>query len=103
MDKLVQSEKPADPAQRAEEDELVRRAGSEIDKFVRQRWNEREWETAWFVNPPVRRDMLAQLALVLTRISSSQRLQSVPGLAHIHVFARYKDESEQAAWDIEHA
>ena len=53
MDKLVQSEKPADPAQRAEEDELVRRAGSEIDKFVRQRWNEREWETAWFVNPPV--------------------------------------------------
>ena len=53
MDKLVRSEKPEDPALRAEEDELVRRAGSEIDKFVRQRWNEREWETAWFVNPPV--------------------------------------------------
>ncbi|KAI5897166.1 uncharacterized protein SCHCODRAFT_02616863 [Schizophyllum commune H4-8] len=75
MDKLVRSEKPEDPAQRAEEDELVRRAGSEIDKFVRQRWNEREWETAWFVNPP--------------------RLQSIPGLAHVHVFARKKGPEEQ--------
>lgn len=51
-----------------EEDVLVRRAGKEVDRYVRMRWREGEWETAWFVNPP--------------------RLQSVPGLAHIHVFAR---------------
>lgn len=36
-----------------EEEELVRRAGAEVDRFVRRRWNEEEWETAWFVNPPV--------------------------------------------------
>jgi len=53
-----------------EEERLVKEAGSEIDTFIRRRWNEEDWETAWFVNPP--------------------RLQSVPGLAHIHVFARYK-------------
>ncbi|KAF9452939.1 hypothetical protein P691DRAFT_755971 [Macrolepiota fuliginosa MF-IS2] len=53
-----------------EDEELVRRAGAEVDKFIRKRWDEDEWETAWFVNPP--------------------RLQSVPGLAHIHVFAKQK-------------
>ncbi|KIY71239.1 hypothetical protein CYLTODRAFT_346384 [Cylindrobasidium torrendii FP15055 ss-10] len=50
-----------------DEEALVLRAGEEVMKFVRNRWIESEWETAWFVNPP--------------------RLQSVPGLAHIHVFA----------------
>ncbi|KAF5360629.1 hypothetical protein D9756_004612 [Leucocoprinus leucothites] len=53
-----------------EEEELVTRAGREVHEFVRRRWNENQWETAWFVNPP--------------------RLQSVPGLAHIHVFAKRK-------------
>ncbi|KAH8085412.1 hypothetical protein BXZ70DRAFT_900205 [Cristinia sonorae] len=71
MDKLVRSEKGTD-----EEEELVREAGREIDLFIRRRWSEREWETAWFVNPP--------------------RLQSVPGLAHIHVFARHKLPEEIA-------
>ncbi|KAI0064092.1 hypothetical protein BV25DRAFT_1906838 [Artomyces pyxidatus] len=61
-----------------EEEEAVRRAGLEVHKFVSARWKESEWETAWFVNPP--------------------RLQSVPGLAHIHVFARFKSPEERAAW-----
>ncbi|KAF4571536.1 hypothetical protein EYR36_008876 [Pleurotus pulmonarius] len=65
IDKLIRSAKGTD-----EEEELVKRAGSQIDAFVRQRWVEDEWETAWFVNPP--------------------RLQSVLGLAHIHVFARHR-------------
>ncbi|KAF8073891.1 hypothetical protein FPV67DRAFT_773028 [Lyophyllum atratum] len=65
MDKLIRSEKGTE-----EEDTLVRRAGHEVHEFVRQRWDEEKWETAWFVNP--------------------QRLQSVPGLAHIHVFALQK-------------
>ncbi|KAG2147475.1 uncharacterized protein EDB93DRAFT_1085487 [Suillus bovinus] len=51
--------------------EMVRNAGREIDGFVKRRWMEGEWETAWFVNPP--------------------RLQSIRGLAHIHVFAKKKE------------
>lgn len=96
MDKLVRSPKGTE-----EEEAAVRETGKEIQTFVERRWNVGQWETAWFVNPPVRCDMLAQLALGLTRISFTQRLQSVPGLAHIHVFARFKDETEQSAWDIE--
>ncbi|EPQ51085.1 hypothetical protein GLOTRDRAFT_118126 [Gloeophyllum trabeum ATCC 11539] len=71
MDKLVRSPKGTE-----EEEALVKRAGAEVNEFIRRRWNEREWETAWFVNPP--------------------RLQSVPGLAHIHVFARHKSPEEIA-------
>lgn len=48
MDKLVRSPKGSE-----EEEEIVKQAGSEIDAFIRRRWNEKEWETAWFVNPPV--------------------------------------------------
>ncbi|KAG1855865.1 hypothetical protein C8R48DRAFT_608803 [Suillus tomentosus] len=66
MDKLVRS-----PRGSPEIEQMVRNAGREIDGFVKRRWVEREWETAWFVNPP--------------------RLQSVPGLAHIHVFAKKKE------------
>jgi len=69
LDKLVRS-----PKGNEEEELMVKEAGAEVDAFVRKRWNEREWETAWFVNPP--------------------RLQSVPGLAHIHVFARHKSPKE---------
>ncbi|XP_006462535.1 hypothetical protein AGABI2DRAFT_193662 [Agaricus bisporus var. bisporus H97] len=65
LENMVVSEKPSE-----EEEILVRRAGGEVHEFVRRRWDEIEWETAWFVNPP--------------------RLQSVPGLAHIHVFAKQK-------------
>ncbi|KAJ3986839.1 hypothetical protein F5890DRAFT_1501365 [Lentinula detonsa] len=53
-----------------EEEALVRQAGNHVQEYIRRKWKEIEWETAWFVNPP--------------------RLQSVPGLAHIHVFAKRK-------------
>jgi len=36
-----------------EEEIAVREAGSEVHKFVITTWKEREWEAAWFVNPPV--------------------------------------------------
>lgn len=48
MDKLTIS-----PRGMAEEEEAVQMAGDEVLKFVRKRWKEDEWETAWFVNPPV--------------------------------------------------
>ncbi|KAG2344473.1 hypothetical protein BDR05DRAFT_989299 [Suillus weaverae] len=63
MENLVRS-----PRGSPEIEEMVKNAGREIDGFVKRRWVESEWETAWFVNPP--------------------RLQSVRGLAHIHVFAK---------------
>jgi hypothetical protein len=50
MDKLVQSKRGT-----REEEELVRRAGEEVHGFVKKRWVESEWETAWFVNPQVPR------------------------------------------------
>ncbi|KAL5501454.1 hypothetical protein ACEPAH_8714 [Sanghuangporus vaninii] len=74
MDKLVISPKGS-----PEEEEAVRQSGAEVQKFIANRWIEREWETCWFVNPP--------------------RLQSVKGLAHIHIFARKKSPEEIAAWD----
>ncbi|KAG8829469.1 hypothetical protein FRC18_009303, partial [Serendipita sp. 400] len=52
------------------EKEFFAQACREFEIFVKREWSEDEWECAWFVNPP--------------------RLQSVPGLAHIHVFARKK-------------
>ncbi|KAJ3569388.1 hypothetical protein NP233_g5081 [Leucocoprinus birnbaumii] len=67
LDTMVVSKKGTE-----EEEELVRHAGSKVHEFVLKRWDEKVWETAWFVNPP--------------------RLQSVPGLAHIHVFAKQKLE-----------
>ncbi|KIJ62564.1 hypothetical protein HYDPIDRAFT_30170 [Hydnomerulius pinastri MD-312] len=73
MDKLIRSSNGSE-----EEEAMVQNAGREVRGFVKRRWAEREWETAWFVNPP--------------------RLQSVPGLAHIHVFARKKAPEEVAAW-----
>jgi len=50
---------------------LIRQASREIQKFVEKVWPEDQWETAWFVNP--------------------LRLQSIPGLAHTHVFAKKKN------------
>ncbi|KAI0712448.1 hypothetical protein C8Q76DRAFT_621600 [Earliella scabrosa] len=71
MDKLIRSPRGTD-----EEEQQVKSYGAEIETFIKRRWAEREWETAWFVNPP--------------------RLQSVPGLSHIHVFARRKSPEEIA-------
>ncbi|KAG2133737.1 hypothetical protein DEU56DRAFT_810404 [Suillus clintonianus] len=65
MENLIRS-----PKSNPEIEELVRNAGREINGFVKRRWVESEWETAWFVNPP--------------------RKQSVRDLAHIHVFAKKK-------------
>ena len=48
MDQLIRS-----PQGTKEEDDMVRKVSEEVDMFVRKRWKEREWETAWFVNPPV--------------------------------------------------
>lgn len=38
-----------------EEEEMVRRACEGVLGFVKLKWPERFWETAWFVNPPVRK------------------------------------------------
>ncbi|KAK2465383.1 hypothetical protein APHAL10511_002737 [Amanita phalloides] len=54
----------------SEEEILLEELGKEVNLFIKRKWSEEEWETAWFVNPP--------------------RLQSVPELSHIHVFARRK-------------
>ncbi|KAI0357535.1 hypothetical protein OH77DRAFT_1422399 [Trametes cingulata] len=75
MDKLIRSPPPTE-----EEARELRKYSEEIETFIKRRWNEREWETAWFVNPP--------------------RLQSVPELTHIHVFARRKTPEEIARAEI---
>ncbi|KAF5315090.1 hypothetical protein D9619_007355 [Psilocybe cf. subviscida] len=62
---LIRSSPPT-----AEEVALLQKAATPVHEYVKTVWVEDEWETAWFVNPP--------------------RLQSVPGLAHIHVFAKRK-------------
>lgn len=69
MDKLIRS-----PKGTPEEDEMIKEVGREVGRFVRNRWEPAFWETAWFVNPP--------------------RLQSIPDLSHIHVFARKKSVEE---------
>ena len=48
MDKMIKSEPPTE-----EETDLIQKAGSEVHRYVKNRWVEKEWETAWFVNPPV--------------------------------------------------
>lgn len=77
MDKLIISPKGSD-----EEEELVRRAGDEIATFVKRIWNEDEWETAWFVNPPVSRnfdlDSLIFGMLTLLRSAVTKRPRSGP-------------------------
>jgi hypothetical protein len=37
-----------------DEEEMVRRAGEGVNEFVKIKWPEHLFETAWFVNPPVR-------------------------------------------------
>lgn len=48
MDKLTISAKGSEV-----EEEVIRQSGNEVHQFVINRWKEREWETTWFVNPPV--------------------------------------------------
>jgi len=82
MENLVRSPKGS-----PEIEEMVRNAGREIDGFVKRRWVETEWETAWFVNPPVSERIFGY---AVSDAEHLQRLQSVRGLAHIHVFAKKK-------------
>ncbi len=49
LDRMVKSKPPT-----IEEAALIERAGNEVHRYVKTRWSESEWETAWFVNPPVR-------------------------------------------------
>ncbi|KAF8547456.1 hypothetical protein OG21DRAFT_1517363 [Imleria badia] len=92
MDKLVRS-----PSASEVEERMVKNAGKEVHKFVKRRWNEDQWETAWFVNPPVRFMRCGDCSPSVRTHSESavQRLQSIPGLAHIHVFARRKTAEEE--------
>ncbi|KAG8874168.1 hypothetical protein FRB98_008619 [Tulasnella sp. 332] len=62
--------KTSDGKDDEETTELVKRAHYECTTFVLKNWPPEGFEVAWFVNPP--------------------RLQSIPGLAHGHVFARKK-------------
>jgi hypothetical protein len=48
MDNLIRSSPPT-----LEEAVLIKDAGREVHRYVQNRWSETEWETAWFVNPPV--------------------------------------------------
>jgi len=48
MEKLIRS-----PRSSPEIEEMVKNAGKEVNDFVKRRWVESEWETAWFINPPV--------------------------------------------------
>lgn len=91
MDHLVRSPRGTD-----EEEELVRKAGEEVSKFIKARWVEQEWETAWFVNPPVSLSLIHTHSVHPLTVVLLQRLQSVPGLAHIHVFARHKSPEENS-------
>ena len=47
-DKLIRSPRGTD-----EEERQIKEYGKEIEIFIKRNWNEREWETAWFLNPPV--------------------------------------------------
>ncbi|BEI83162.1 hypothetical protein CcaverHIS002_0310300 [Cutaneotrichosporon cavernicola] len=63
--------------------EYEAKGGHEVSNMVRGLFDPRGWETIWFVNPP--------------------RLQSVPGYAHFHIFARRKTPPEidigEKVWD----
>ena len=89
MDKMIKSEPPTE-----EETILIQKAGREVHRYVKNRWVEKEWETAWFVNPPVSACFqIFYINFGLSKLLFFQRLQSVPGLDHIHVFARRKNNT----------
>ena len=47
--KLMPNAEKLTPEERA----LMKEAGREVEQFILERWKEDEWETCWFVNPPV--------------------------------------------------
>ena len=74
------------PKCNSEDEALLQDVGRELVILIVGSWPEDEWETAWFVNPPVR----TFSRYVVNSSDKSQRLQSVPELSHVHVFARRK-------------
>jgi hypothetical protein len=58
-DMIIQSPPPTE-----EEAQLLTRACAEVDRFVRNNWDESIWETAWIVNPPVRRSTINRLSQI---------------------------------------
>lgn len=72
MDKLVRSPRASEA-----EETMVKSAGKEVHEFVKRRWNEDQWETAWFVNPPVRFMRRCDYASVVSMYSPR------PGIAEV--------------------
>ena len=77
---------PPPPTQ--EEAEVIGGACQEIEKYVRARWPESQWECGWFMNPPVSDSSSPRRQKLIECMHKP--LQSIPGLAHVHVFARLK-------------
>lgn len=81
IDELVHPETGSE-----QEEMLVWRAGQEVDRFVKKRWPEREWETAWLVNPPVRllsmKTCLHSKMAVPIAISKRPWVSAFPCLCH---------------------
>jgi len=63
---------------------------SHAHAFVIDHWPEEIWETAWFLNPTVSTCTFQPSLLSTVRTQAFQRIQSIPGIVHIHVFARKK-------------
>lgn len=61
IDKLIRS-----PGGSEVEEATVKNAGKEVHEFVKRRWKENQWETAWFVNPPVRLFLLIRVCPLRT-------------------------------------
>lgn len=60
---------------------LLKVAGQEMDAFVRNFWPESDWESAWFMNPPVRDNNLTAYApACLTKSTSSSAFKACQGL-----------------------
>jgi len=77
---------PPPPTQ--EEANVIGGACQEVEKCVKARWPEPQWECAWFMNPPVSNSSSPRMHKMIEYIYKP--LQSIPGLAHVHVFARPK-------------
>ena len=83
MDKLARSSSGSEA-----EETTIKNAGQKVHEFVKRRWKENRWEPAWFIDPPVR--CFIRRADCSSSVSTHsepviQRLQSIPGLVHIHV------------------
>lgn len=76
-----------------EEEELVKKAGWEVNEFVKRRWKEDRWETAWFVNPPVSRISVREI--VKGTYISSTEVAECPRFGAYSRFCKRKENSPQ--------